>query len=311
MLTPQEAEQLFATLRGCARKAARSSTSATSSKRCSALCDTRHHPARRQGDRDLRSQRRDRAIARQHDGRRRSRCSAHRTARRSSAIRGWSFAISTSTPDDPHGVKLDGHHVRACAAGEILGIAGVAGNGQDELFAALSGEVLARPRRRHPDRQQGRRPTRSITERRRLGAAFVPEERLGHATAPRFKLSENVLLTGHAASPMVRSRLHRPRAGARRTCERDHQGLSTCARPSPIRRRLSLSGGNLQKFIVGREIAARAAPCSSSASRPGASMPVPRRDPSGAHRSRGTRRGRAGDQPGSRRALRDRRPASR
>src|SRR6202030_4250664 len=43
----------------------------------------------------------------------------------------------------------------------------------------------------------------SITERRRLGAAFVPEERLGHATVPRMRLSENALLTGHAASRMV------------------------------------------------------------------------------------------------------------
>src|SRR5436309_7633670 len=46
------------------------------------------------------------------------------------------------TPDDPHGVKLDGITFEL-AAGEILGVAGVAGNGQDELFAALSGEVLA------------------------------------------------------------------------------------------------------------------------------------------------------------------------
>src|SRR5881394_3878089 len=45
------------------------------------------------------------------------------------------------TPDDPHGVKLDGVTFEL-AAGEILGVAGVAGNGQDELFAALSGEVL-------------------------------------------------------------------------------------------------------------------------------------------------------------------------
>jgi len=45
------------------------------------------------------------------------------------------------TPDDPHGVKLDGITFDL-AAGEILGVAGVAGNGQDELFAALSGEVL-------------------------------------------------------------------------------------------------------------------------------------------------------------------------
>src|SRR5437763_7572208 len=108
------------------------------------------------------------------------------------------------TPDDAHGVKLDGITFEL-AAGEILGLAGVAGNGQDELFAALSGEAPV------DDASSIRIDTRdagklSITERRRLGAAFVPEERLGHATAPRFSLSENVLITGHAARPMVRRR---------------------------------------------------------------------------------------------------------
>src|SRR6185503_17669771 len=105
-------------------------------------------------------------------------------------------------PDDPHGVKLDGITLEL-AAGEILGVAGVAGNGQDELFAALSGEVLAEQADviRIDNRDAGRL---SITERRRMGAAFVPEERLGHATAPRFRLSDNALISGHAASPMVR-----------------------------------------------------------------------------------------------------------
>src|SRR5881275_3412168 len=45
-------------------------------------------------------------------------------------------------PDDPHGVRLQ-HISLELRGGEILGIAGVAGNGQDELFAALSGERLA------------------------------------------------------------------------------------------------------------------------------------------------------------------------
>src|SRR5438477_12654132 len=100
-------------------------------------------------------------------------------------------------PDDPHGVRLQ-HTSLELRGGEILGIAGVAGNGQDELFAALSGERLSQDpgtvviegiAAGHP----------STTQRRKLGAAFVPEERLGHGTAPRMKLSENALLTGHAA----------------------------------------------------------------------------------------------------------------
>ena len=127
------------------------------------------------------------------------------------------------TPDDPHGVKLDGITFEL-AAGEILGVAGVAGNGQDELFAVLSGEALAEQFRRRSGSTRRDAGRLSITERRRLGAAFVPEERLGHATAPRFKLSDNALISGHAASPMVRrgfidrgadARLRRPH----------HQGL--------------------------------------------------------------------------------------
>src|SRR5436309_14336185 len=82
------------------------------------------------------------------------------------------------TPDDPHGVKLDGITFEL-AAGEILGVAGVAGNGQDELFAVLSGEALvADPASIRIDTRDAGRL--SITERRRLGAAFVPVARLGH-----------------------------------------------------------------------------------------------------------------------------------
>src|SRR4030081_2715271 len=106
-------------------------------------------------------------------------------------------------PDDPHGVRLE-HISLELKGGEILGIAGVAGNGQDELFAALSGERLAQAlgtvmidgiAAGHL----------SITPARKLGAAFVPEERLDHGTAPRMRLSENAPLTGHAASGMGHS----------------------------------------------------------------------------------------------------------
>src|SRR6476646_1314369 len=105
-------------------------------------------------------------------------------------------------PDDPHGTRLQEISLEV-RGGEIVGIAGVAGNGQDELFSALSGERLA-PAAGNiviDGEAVGDRP---VTERRRLGAAFVPEERLGHAAAPRMTLSENALLTGHAADAMVK-----------------------------------------------------------------------------------------------------------
>src|SRR4051812_5751426 len=160
-------------------------------------------------------------------------------------VRNLNFA-----PDDPHGVKLDGITFEL-AAGEILGVVGVAGNGQDELFAVLSGEALAHDPGsiRIDTRDAGKL---SITERRRLGAAFVPEERLGHATAPRFKLSDNALITGHAASPMVR-RGFIDRAQARAFVDRITKVYDVRkAKPDP--EAVSLSGGNLQKYCVGREI---------------------------------------------------------
>jgi simple sugar transport system ATP-binding protein len=153
-------------------------------------------------------------------------------------------------PDDPHGVHLK-HISLEVKGGEILGIAGVAGNGQDELFAALSGERLAQ--------DSGTvvidgiaAGQLSITQRRKLGAAFVPEERLGHGTAPRMKLSENALLTGHAASGMVQRGFVKL-AAMLSTVDRATETFDVRkAKRDP--EAASLSGGNLQKFIVGREI---------------------------------------------------------
>src|ERR1700723_2479910 len=153
-------------------------------------------------------------------------------------------------PDDPHGVRLQNISLEL-RGGEILGIAGVAGNGQNELFAALSGERLARdPGTVVIDGVAAGHL--SITQRRRLGAAFVPEERLGHGTAPRMKLSENALLTGHAASGMVQRGFVNT-AATLATVDRATEAFDVRkAKRDP--EAASLSGGNLQKFVVGREI---------------------------------------------------------
>jgi simple sugar transport system ATP-binding protein len=153
-------------------------------------------------------------------------------------------------PDDPHGVYLKGVSVEV-KGGEILGIAGVAGNGQDELFSALSGERTS-PYADNVIIDGHAAGHLSVTERRRLGAAFVPEERLGHGTAPRMKLSENALLTGHAASHMVnRGFVNKPATLA--TVDKTTTAFDVRkAKRDP--EAASLSGGNLQKFIVGREI---------------------------------------------------------
>jgi ABC-type uncharacterized transport system ATPase subunit len=153
-------------------------------------------------------------------------------------------------PDDPHGVRLEGVSLEV-RAGEIVGIAGVSGNGQDEFFAALSGERLS-PEAGNVVIDGIGVGTMSITERRRLGVAYVPEERLGHGTAPRMKLSDNALLTGHAASGMV-SRGFVNRGAMLDTVDRTTEVFDVRkAKRDP--EAVSLSGGNLQKFVVGREI---------------------------------------------------------
>jgi simple sugar transport system ATP-binding protein len=156
----------------------------------------------------------------------------------------------TLDPDDPHGVRLDTVSLDV-KGGEIVGIAGVSGNGQDELFAAMSGERLSP----HADNIiiDGRAVGQlSITDRRRLGAAFVPEERLGHGTAPRMKLSDNALLTGHAAGRMVKHGFI-DRAATLAVVDNATKAFDVRkAKRDP--EAMSLSGGNLQKFMVGREI---------------------------------------------------------
>jgi general nucleoside transport system ATP-binding protein len=153
-------------------------------------------------------------------------------------------------PDTAHGTALDGLTMEA-RGGEILGIAGVAGNGQEELLAALSGERLS------PDvddvRIDGHAAGRlSPGARRKLGLGFVPGERLGRGAVPPMSLSENGFLTAHWRLPMVRRGFIRARdraAFADRVI-----GAFKVATRSRATAAQALSGGNLQRFIVGREI---------------------------------------------------------
>lgn len=136
-------------------------------------------------------------------------------------------------------------------AGEIFGVAGVAGNGQEALFAALSGETRCK---------QNNAITIDNVEvgqsgpntRRACQAMFVPEERLGHAAVPYMDLIDNTLLTNLANKKATHRGIVNKQYlidSARTICEKfdvRHAGINRAAR--------NLSGGNLQKFVVGREI---------------------------------------------------------
>ena len=151
--------------------------------------------------------------------------------------------------DDPFGTTL--HDIRLTVrAGEIVGIAGVSGNGQKELMAALSGErtVERAGAVRLMDADAGRL---DAEERRALGLAFVPEERLGRGAVPEMTLAENALLTAHRQGLVrhgfvAQARVREYAADTIRDYRVKAGGVDAAAR--------SLSGGNLQKFIVGREI---------------------------------------------------------
>jgi simple sugar transport system ATP-binding protein len=135
--------------------------------------------------------------------------------------------------------------------GQILGIAGVAGNGQTELMDALSGELLAgKPEAIRIDGLAAghMRPG----ERRKLGACFVPEERNGHAAVPVMSLSENALLSGHVRKAL--SRLGLIDRSKTTHFAREIIDLFDVRTSGPLAEARSLSGGNLQKFVVGREI---------------------------------------------------------
>jgi len=155
--------------------------------------------------------------------------------------------------EDPHGTDLRAVSLEVCR-GEILGVAGVAGNGQEELFAVLSGERRA-PRPGAVLLDGDPIGHEDINARRRRGAAFVPEERLGHAAAPRFSLSENALVAGHAANGFVRAGfVMRDRM---LTWVDSVTGAFDVRKGPRDPEARALSGGNLQKFVVGREILRR------------------------------------------------------
>ncbi len=137
-------------------------------------------------------------------------------------------------------------------AGEIVGVAGVSGNGQQELMAALSGED-----RRSPAgsiRLRGTDITRHSPRRRRHeGLHFVPEERLGRGAVPSLSLAQNTLLT---RTETVRRSGWIANAEVQRLTQRLIERFQVKA-GGPGAAAKSLSGGNLQKFIVGREIDAQ------------------------------------------------------
>jgi len=158
-------------------------------------------------------------------------------------------AIGLSAPaEGPFGAVLESVSF-SLKGGEILGIAGVSGNGQGELLALLGGERRSASDMVWLDGEPVGHL--GVASRRARGLALVPEERLGRATAPDLSLADNLLLTSHGG--LVRGGLIERGKCADSAAEVIARLSVACSGPAALAR--SLSGGNLQKFIVGREMA--------------------------------------------------------
>ncbi|HUN92163.1 MAG TPA: ABC transporter ATP-binding protein [Burkholderiaceae bacterium] len=161
------------------------------------------------------------------------------------------LAALATPPAGPFGTPLAGISLRV-HAGEVLGIAGISGNGQAELLAALSGETRV-------DAQSiwlCGEPIGALSPgaRRSRGLTLVPEERLGVGAVPEMSLRKNALLTAYGQRLVRRGVIDRGAVAA--YADRCISGFDVrCGGPEAPAG--SLSGGNLQKFIVGREIEQR------------------------------------------------------
>jgi len=252
VLTPQEADQLFETLRRLAgegrtilyishkldeiRRLCSAATILRGGK-VVASCDPRQETAqtlaRLMIGEEVSPTRRGEAVGAGEDGEALLR------------VEGLSMKAANALGTPLHDVRL------TLKRGEILGIAGVAGNGQNTLLAALSGERLA-PRadavifEGEPIGLEGARA------RRDRGVNFVPEDRLGHGAVADLSLSDNALLSGWRRWSLVRRGLV-SFAGSREKAEHVVKTFAVAA-PGAHAAARSLSGGNLQKFIIGREI---------------------------------------------------------
>lgn len=250
VLTPQEAEKLFETLRqlsdeGCAIlyishkldevKALCEAATILRGGKVVATCDPRQETA--QGMAEL-------MIGQKLTPTRRDGGEVSRTDR----ITVSRLSIAS---EDQFGIDLREISFKV-RRGEILGVAGVAGNGQTELMSALSGEIQ---NRRQPDsiRFDGLSVgSLNPAERRALGANFVPEERNGHAAVKDMSLSDNAFLT--AATRMKLMANGMMRHGEIRSFADKVISAFDVRTTGAEAAAGSLSGGNLQKYIVGREI---------------------------------------------------------
>ena len=248
VLTPQEVEVLFATLRQLAKEGCSILYISHKLEEIRALCD---HATILRGGKVVATcvpaQETNKSLAERMIG------AVLVPAKRESGAAGRvRLQLNRVTLPSNHqfGVSLNDVSLAVCG-GEILGVAGVAGNGQEELMEVLIGErALEQPGAIELDGHSVGK--HGPDQRRALGMCCVPEERLGHGAVPGMSLVENTALSARVRKRLVRFGFIDLAAAEQfsteivTTFDVRSAGVSHAAR--------SLSGGNLQKFIMGREI---------------------------------------------------------
>ncbi|AZZ94309.1 ATP-binding cassette domain-containing protein [Hahella sp. KA22] len=249
VLTPQEVDQLFATLRQLSREGCSILFISHKLNEVRSLCDSATIlRAGRVSGHCVPAEETNHSIARLMVG---DDTPVHAEHEKTTGGEDYLIVENLSVKtDDPFGVNLESLSFTV-KAGEILGVAGVAGNGQEELLAALSGETVV------VDSPAAIRlltqPVAAMTsgQRRKLGVGFVPEERLGRGAVPDMSLKENGLLTGYFQGLTKAGLISMP--AVRKFAETVRARFNVKA-PNTETHAKCLSGGNLQKFIIGREI---------------------------------------------------------
>ena len=168
------------------------------------------------------------------------------------------FNRAPSRPADPvlelRGLSGAGLHdvTLSVSGGEIVGVAGVAGNGQTQLAELVAGLLPAE--REGSIAIGGRDVTRAtVAERRDAGLAYIPEDRYHRGLAADATISENLLLGSHRAPPAANGGLLDPAVVKRRAQDLVKRfGIRTTSVSNPVR---TLSGGNAQRVVIARELA--------------------------------------------------------
>ena len=151
--------------------------------------------------------------------------------------------------DDRRNTAVDGVDL-TLRAGEILGIAGVQGNGQTELAEAIVG--LRSPKSGTITLLGQDRTHATPRQRIELGVAHIPEDRGKNGLVSRYSIADNAALCTYYKPPLSRKRVLQPRAIARQAAALIE--AFDVRPPNPQARAGSLSGGNQQKLIVAREL---------------------------------------------------------